>query len=87
MDINKQLLQVKEESVIQSLKLGAKIREQQALISKLAEVTEEAMFLRVALDDLHKQRGELEMVKRVSDAEKKITDLDCRMLKMGARLT
>ncbi|AMW62367.1 hypothetical protein BI001_gp166 [Bacillus phage Zuko] len=87
MNISKQLLQVKEESVIQSLKLGAKIREQQALISKLSELTEEVMFIRVALDDLHKQRGELEMVKRVSEAERKITDLDCRILKMGARLT
>ena len=87
MDINKQLSQVKEESIVQALKLGAKIREQQALISKLADLTEEVMFARVVLDDLHEQREDLEVMKRIVESERKITDLDCTMLRMGARRT
>jgi len=87
MDINKQISQVKEETIVQSLKLGAKIREQQALISKLADLTEEVMFSRVVLDDLHKQREELEAMKRIAESEKKLTDYDCIMLKTGVRNT
>ncbi|ADH03278.1 gp132 [Bacillus phage W.Ph.] len=87
MDINTSLLQVKEETMIQTLKLGAKIREQQAMLSKLSELNNEVLYIQAAISDLHKQRNDLEMMKRIVESEQKITDSDFITLKMGVKHT
>ncbi|QLF86023.1 hypothetical protein [Bacillus phage Tomato] len=87
MEINPTLIALNEEIKNTTLKLGKLAREQSALISKLADNSEEIIHLTAILNQYNDDRARLERMRRIADAERKITDLDCRMLKMGARLT
>ncbi|AMW63732.1 hypothetical protein NEMO_216 [Bacillus phage Nemo] len=87
MEIKETLANLNQEIANTTLKLGAKSREQTALVSKLADNSEEIIYLTSILNQYNDDRARLERMKRIADAERKITDLDCTMLKMGARLT
>ncbi|AMW61363.1 hypothetical protein NIGALANA_214 [Bacillus phage Nigalana] len=87
MEIKETLANLNQEIANTTLKLGAKSREQSALVSKLADNSEEIIYLTSILNQYNDDRARLERMKRIADAERKITDLDCTMLKMGARLT
>ncbi|UGO46459.1 hypothetical protein ABINADI_142 [Bacillus phage vB_BanH_Abinadi] len=86
MEINPTLVALNEEIKNTTLKLGKLSREQAALVSKLADNSEEIIHLTAILNQYNNDRARLERMKRITDAERKITDLDCCMLKMGREL-
>ncbi|ANM46140.1 hypothetical protein BELINDA_214 [Bacillus phage Belinda] len=87
MEIKETLDKLNQEIANTILKLGAKSREQAGMLSKLEDISEEIVYLSAILKQYEEDRKRYEMMKRVADSERKITDLDCIMLKMGARIT
>ncbi|AHZ10226.1 hypothetical protein [Bacillus phage Hakuna] len=87
MEIKETLDSLNQEIANTILKLGAKSREQAGMLSKLGDISEEIVYLSAILKQYEEDRKRYERMKRIADAERKITDLDCVMLKMGARLT
>jgi len=87
MEIKETLDNLNQEITKTILRLSAKSREQSTLSAKMQENSDQMLYLSSILQQLNEEKEQLEMVRRIADAERKTTDLDCRMLKMGARLT
>ncbi len=87
MDINETLTELNKEIKETMVKLGAKSREQAAMLSRLGDVSEEIVYLSAILNGYEDDRKRLEAIKRINDSEKKLTDSDCIMLKIGVSNT
>ncbi|ANH50762.1 hypothetical protein SALINJAH_205 [Bacillus phage SalinJah] len=85
MDINTQIKGCKQAIAEHLVTIGKKAREQNTLADKMKENSDELIYLHAILSQYQDDLTRLERMKRIADAEQKITDLDCRMLKMGAR--
>ncbi|ALA46520.1 hypothetical protein DIRTYBETTY_214 [Bacillus phage DirtyBetty] len=87
MEIKETLANLNQEISNTILKLGKLSRDNAALVIKMQENAEEILYNQSILQQYEADRKRYEMMKRIADAERKITDLDCTMLKMGARIT
>ncbi|QQO38858.1 hypothetical protein BCPG1_127 [Bacillus phage BCPG1] len=87
MEIKETLDNLNQEISNTILKLGKLSRDNAALVIKMEENAEEILYNQSILQQYEADRKRYERMKRIADAERKITDLDCRILKMGARHT